>query len=184
MAGPMYGTPETKGGKSMDNQGKQLSLDDLYPGILDYHDGSDLLEIKVLYHNGVMPLEHVNGKSDWIDLRAAKSMTFKKGEFGIIPLGVSMKLPDGYEAHIVPRSSTFMKYKLIQANSMGIIDNSYCGDKDEWGFPAYAVENTFVAKGNRICQFRIVKKMPEVRFVEVDHLSDESRGGFGSTGTN
>lgn len=140
------------------------------------------LTIQIKYHTDIDKLDFIEGKSDWIDLRAAETVEMKKGEFRIISLGVSMKLPAGYEAHIVPRSSTFKRWHILQANSMGVIDNSYSGDDDVWGFPAYAVEDTIINKGDRICQFRIMEKMDPVRFVETDHLSDVSRGGFGSTG--
>ena len=119
---------------------------------------------------------------DWIDLRAAKDVHLQKGEFTIIPLGVSMKLPDGYEAHIVPRSSTYKKWKILQTNHMGVIDNSYSGDNDIWGMPVIAMEETTVKKNDRICQFRIMKRMPIVTIVEVDKLEGADRGGFGSTG--
>lgn len=119
---------------------------------------------------------------DWIDLRAAKDVHLQKGEFTIIPLGVSMKLPDGYEAHIVPRSSTYKKWKILQTNHMGVIDNSYSGDNDIWGMPVIAMEETTVKKNDRICQFRIMKRMPMVTIVEVDKLEGADRGGFGSTG--
>ena len=121
--------------------------------------------------------------SDWIDLRAAETIELKKGDFKIISLGVSMKLPEGYEAHVVPRSSTFKKWGIIQTNSMGIIDNSYCGDNDIWGLPVYATRDTKILRGDRVCQFRIVKKMPHLNIEEVEHLADNNRGGFGSTGT-
>lgn len=127
-----------------------------------------------------MPIKIVNG--DWIDLRAAEDVELKAGEFKLISLGVGMELPRGYEAHVVPRSSTFKKYGVIQTNSMGVIDNAYNGDEDEWRFPAYAMRDTTINKGDRICQFRIVKSMGDVDIVEVEHLSDKSRGGFGSTG--
>ena len=120
----------------------------------------DSLEIKVKYLTEQPPLEFVAGKSDWIDLRAACDVYMKQGEFKIIPLGVAMQLPEGYEAHIVPRSSTFKKWGILQANSMGIIDESYCGDNDQWGFPALCmVDNCYIRKGDRICQFRIMPKM-------------------------
>lgn len=120
---------------------------------------------------------------DWIDLRAAEDVTLLKGESKLIPLGVGMILPDGYEAHIVPRSSTFKTWGIIQTNHMGVIDNSYSGDNDQWKFPAYATRDTTIKKGDRICQFRIVENQPEYEIVTVDKLSDESRGGFGSAGT-
>ena len=123
-------------------------------------------------------------KGDWIDLRAAETVEMKKGDFKLIPLGVAMKLPEGYEAHVVPRSSTYKNFGIIQTNSIGIIDNSYCGNNDQWLFPAYALRDTVINKNDRICQFRIMKKMEPVDFVEVKELKDKNRGGIGSTGTN
>ena len=140
------------------------------------------MEIKIKYHNTEMTrIEKIN-QGDWIDLRAAEDAEMKAGEFRIISLGVSMKLPEGYEAHLVPRSSTFKKWGILQVNSMGVIDNSYCGDNDVWGFPALAMRDTVIRKGDRICQFRIQKVMEPVEFVEVDQLDAPDRGGFGSTG--
>lgn len=121
-------------------------------------------------------------KSDWYDLRAAESISIKKGEFKLVPLGVAMKLPRGYEAHVVPRSSTFKNYGIIQTNGVGIIDNSYCGDKDQWFMPVYATRDTSIEFNDRICQFRIVKKQPVIDFNKVFHLIGRNRGGFGSTG--
>ncbi len=140
------------------------------------------MEIKIKYHNeGIEKIAKIpNG--DWIDLRAAETVALKAGEFKLISLGVSMKLPDGYEAHVVPRSSTFKKWGVLQTNSMGVIDNSYCGENDIWLFPALAMRDTVIEEGDRICQFRIVKKMDPVEFVEVEHMDDADRGGFGSTG--
>lgn len=139
------------------------------------------MEIKIRYHDNVMPIE-INEKGDWIDLRAAKTTKLYQGEAALIPLGVSMKLPDGYEAVVIPRSSTFKKYGVIQTNGIGLIDNSYCGDNDVWHFPAYAIRNTVIPKNERICQFRIKKKMDKLTFTTVDKLEGEDRGGFGSTG--
>lgn len=139
--------------------------------------------ILIKYHNNkLIKPENIEGKSDWIDLRAAEDVVLKKGEFKIISLGVSMKLPDGYEAHLSPRSSTFKKWGIIQVNSVGVIDNSYSGDDDIWGLPVYATRDTEVHLNDRICQFRIMKKQDVLEFKETDHLSDNSRGGFGSTG--
>lgn len=121
---------------------------------------------------------------DWIDLRASEDVKLKKGEFRLIPLGIGMILPDGYEAHIVPRSSTFKNFKIIQTNHCGIIDNSYSGDSDQWFFTAYALEDTEIKCNERICQFRIVEKMNNIRFETVPHLNETCRGGFGSTGKN
>lgn len=141
------------------------------------------LDIRIKYHTDIPRLAPIGGaKSDWIDLYAAEDVELAKGEFRLISLGVSMKLPDGYEAHIVPRSSTFMRYGILQTNHMGVIDQSYSGDDDVWKFPALAMRSTVIKKGDRICQFRLMEKMPEVCFDEADHLSDVSRGGFGSTG--
>lgn len=119
---------------------------------------------------------------DWIDLRAAEDTTMKAGEYKMIPLGVAMELPKGYEALAAPRSSTFRKYGVLLANSIGVIDESYKGDNDEWNFLAYAVRDTFIQKNERICQFRIIKHQPDIAFIEVETLGNENRGGVGSTG--
>ena len=140
-----------------------------------------LESIKIKYFTDIEHIEKIS-QGDWIDLRAAETVSLSKGEFKLISLGVGMILPDGYEAHIVPRSSTFKKFHIIQTNHMGIIDNSYCGEQDEWKFPALAVEDTIINKNDRICQFRIMKKQPKIKFEECTTLSDTDRGGFGSTG--
>lgn len=137
--------------------------------------------IKIKYHNDIRPLEILDN-GDWIDLRAAEDVNLEKGDFRFISLGVSMKLPEGYEAHIVPRSSTFKHWGIIQANHMGVIDNSYCGDNDIWKFPAIATRDAVIYKNDRICQFRIMKKQPCIRFDTVEHLNGPDRGGFGSSG--
>ena len=142
-------------------------------------------EIRIKYFSDqIEKLCYIDGKSDWIDLRAAEDVELKAGEMKLIPLGVAMQLPAGYEAWIVPRSSTLKNFGILQANSIGVIDESYAGDEDQWCFPAYAVRDTVIHVNDRICQFRIMKHQPEIRFTEVPHLSDESRGGFGSTGIN
>lgn len=143
------------------------------------------MEIKIKYFaDDLEKLEYIGGsnKSNWIDLRAAEDINLSAGQFKLIPLGVAMKLPDGYEAHIVPRSSTFKKFGIIQTNHMGVIDGSYAGDNDQWMFPAYAICDAYIRKNDRICQFRIVKNQPEIVFDEVEHLDSPDRGGFGSTG--
>ncbi len=127
-------------------------------------------------------LTYIDGKSDWIDLRAAEDVTLKAGEFKLIPLGVAMKLPKGYEAHIVPRSSTFKNFGIIQTNHQGVVDESYCGNGDQWFFPAYALRDTKIRVNDRICQFRIMEHQPRLCFDEVPELFDEDRGGIGSTG--
>ena len=142
--------------------------------------------IQILYHDDfpgepLQKIEKIN-VGDWIDLRAAETVVMRKENFRLISLGVSMKLPDGYEAHIVPRSSTFLKFGIIQTNHCGIIDNSYSGQNDIWKFPALAMRDTVINKNDRICQFRIVKRMEDIEFLEVDSLDGPDRGGFGSTG--
>ena len=142
-----------------------------------------MVNIKIKYFDkDIEKLKYIDGKSDWIDLRASEDVEFKKGEFKLIPLGVAMELPNGYEAHVVPRSSTFKNFGLIMTNSEGIIDNTYCGDNDMWKFPAIAMRDTIVHKNDRICQFRIMRNQPEIIFKEVEHLEGVDRGGFGSTG--
>lgn len=143
------------------------------------------MQIKVKYFSDkIDKLEYIGGahKSNWVDLRAAEDVELKAGEFVLIPLGVGMQLPDGYEAHIVPRSSTYKKFGIIQTNHHGIIDGSYCGDNDQWMFPAYALRDTVIRCNDRICQFRIVENQPPIEFETVEHLSAVDRGGFGSTG--
>ena len=141
-------------------------------------------EIKIRYHAPIPELHNVGGeKSDWIDMYAAEDVKMNAGESRLISLGVSMKLPEGYEAHLLPRSSTFKKWGIIQTNHMGVIDNSYSGDNDIWMMPVYAVRDTEIKFGDRICQFRLMKKMNAVSFEKVDHLDGADRGGFGSTGS-
>ena len=115
--------------------------------------------------------------------RAAENVDLKAGDFKLIPLGVAMQLPKGYEAHIIPRSSTFKNFGVIQANHMGMVDESYCGDNDQWYFPAIAMRDTSIKVGDRICQFRIVEHQPQISFEAVETLGNEDRGGIGSTGT-
>ncbi|MDM5301935.1 dUTP diphosphatase DutA [Bacillus subtilis] len=141
------------------------------------------MQIKIKYLDETQTRISKIEQGDWIDLRAAEDVAIKKDEFKLIPLGVAMELPEGYEAHVVPRSSTYKNFGVIQTNSMGVIDESYKGDSDFWFFPAYALRDTEIKKGDRICQFRIMKKMPVVQLVEVEHLGNEDRGGIGSTGT-
>lgn len=141
------------------------------------------MQIKIKYFSDIIPLEYINGvKSNWIDLRAAEDIDLKAGEFRLIPLGVGMILPEGYEANIVPRSSTFKNFGILQTNSFGVIDNAYSGDNDEWKFPAYATRDVHISKNDRICQFRINQIQPEITFETVSCLNDTDRGGFGSSG--
>lgn len=141
--------------------------------------------IKIKYHsNEIDKLQYIDGKSDWIDLRSAEHVTMKQGEFRLIKLGVSMQLPAGYEAVIVPRSSTFKNFGIIQTNHMGVVDETYCGDDDVWMMPALAMRDTEIHVNDRICQFRIQKHQPKITFEEVEALGNENRGGIGSTGKN
>ena len=140
-------------------------------------------EIRINYFTDqIERLDYIAGKSDWIDLRAAERVELKAGEFGLVPLGIAMALPEGYEAHVVPRSSTFKNYGVIQVNSMGIIDNSYCGPNDQWFFPAYALRDTVIEVNDRICQFRIMENQPRLTFREDSLEGNADRGGYGSTG--
>lgn len=141
------------------------------------------MKIKIKYHNGMeeWPLEKFD-KGDWIDVRAAEDVTLVKFQPAMISLGISMQLPKGYHAQLAPRSSTFKNFGIIMANSIGIIDNSYCGDNDIWHFPAIAMKNGVVHKGDRIAQFRIVKNSEPITFETVETLGNTDRGGIGSTG--
>ena len=140
-------------------------------------------KIKIKYlSDKIERLRYIDGKSDWIDLRAAERVVLKKGEFKLIPLGVAMQLPQGFEAHIVPRSSTFKNFGIIQTNHCGIVDESYCGNNDQWFMPAFALRDTVIEVNDRICQFRIQEHQPRIVFEEVQTLGGSDRGGFGSTG--
>ncbi|MCI8334519.1 MAG: deoxyuridine 5'-triphosphate nucleotidohydrolase [Lachnospiraceae bacterium] len=144
---------------------------------------SDVKTIRIKYFTDkIERLTYIGGKSDWIDLRAAEEVSMKAGEFRLIPLGVAMELPKGYEAHVVPRSSTFKNFGIIQTNHTGIIDESYCGDNDQWFMAAYALRDTVIHVNNRICQFRIVEHQPKLEFEETNTLGNADRGGHGSTG--
>ena len=148
--------------------------------------------IKIKYFNEeVQKLEKIT-KGNWIDLRAAQDVTLKEGEFKLIPLGIAMELPRGYEAHVVPRSSTFKNFGVIQTNHQGVIDGpdrmtgegGYCGDNDQWFMPVLAMRDTEIKLNDRVCQFRIMEQQPEITFEEVEHLEGPDRGGHGSTGKN
>ena len=141
------------------------------------------MKVKVKYFTDkIEKLRYIDGKSDWIDLRAAEDIKMKAGEWKLIPLGVAIELPEGYEAQVVPRSSTYKNFGVIQTNSMGVIAATYCGDTDQWFWPALAMRDTEIHVNDRICQFRIMANQPQIEFVEVEHLDGEDRGGFGSTG--
>ena len=149
--------------------------------LTDLENERNSLTIKIKYFADIQPLEKIT-VGDWVDLRCAERVELKAGEYKLLRLGVGMILPEGYEALVLPRSSTPSKFGIILANSCGVIDNSYSGDADEWRFPAIAIRDTVIEKGDRICQFRIIKNQPAIKFETVDHLNDVSRGGLGSTG--
>ncbi len=141
--------------------------------------------IKIKYHNDELEkLTYIDGKSDWIDLRCAEETELHAGDYAMINLGISMILPEGYEAYTAPRSSAFKNWGILQSNSIGIIDESYCGDNDVWRLPVYATRDTVIHVNDRIAQFRIMKHQPKIVFEECEHLNDSDRGGFGSTGKN
>lgn len=151
------------------------------PDMIDRHYKIAKINIKY-FTDKIDKLDYIEGKSDWIDLRSAEDIDLKKGEFKLVPLGVAMQLPKGYEALVVPRSSTFKNYGIIQTNSMGVIDETYCGENDQWFFPVYATRDTHISTNDRICQFRIMKHQPMIHFVKNRWEDTEDRGGFGSTG--
>ena len=139
--------------------------------------------IKIKYFsNEIEKLRYIDGKSDWIDMRAAERVELKKGDFACIRLGVGMEIPKGFEAHIAPRSSTFKRWGVLQVNGVAVIDQSYNGDDDEWMMPVLATRDTIIEINDRICQFRIIENQPHIDFEEVEHLGDVNRGAFGSTG--
>ena len=149
------------------------------------------MKIKIKYFDNAKELNMIE-KGNWCDLYANKDMFIPEGEKMMIPLGVAMQLPEGYEAHVVPRSSTFKTWGIIQTNNIGIIDNSYCGDNDQWFYPAYCLEpknfidnqyGTLIRKGDKIAQFRIIEVQPKLEFEKVELLGNKDRGGFGSTGS-
>jgi dUTP pyrophosphatase len=151
-----------------------------------------MMTIKIKYFTDkVQKLEKIS-KGNWIDLRASEEVEMKQGEFRLIPLGIAVELPRGYEAHVVPRSSTFKNFGLIQVNHQGVIDGpdretgegGYCGNDDQWFVPMYAMRDTVIHLNDRICQFRIMEQQPELVFEEVSELTGANRGGFGSTGKN
>ena len=151
---------------------------------VELSESRNALEIKIKFHDDELIKPEKISKGDLIDLRAAEDVEMKAGEFKLISLGVSMKLPEGWKAQMYPRSSTFKNFGIIQANSVGQIDSSYSGTNDIWKFPAIALRDTVIHKNDRICQFEIVPVQPPIRFTKVQVLDDEDRGGIGSTGKN
>ena len=140
------------------------------------------MKIKIKYFDKDLPKIEKFQKGDWVDLRCAERVEIKQGEYKLLKLGVGMEIPKGYEAWVVPRSSTPKQFGIIMANSIGIIDNSYNGDEDQWRFPAIAFRDTVIEKGDRICQFRILAHQPPHTIKTVEKLGSVDRGGIGSTG--
>ncbi len=139
--------------------------------------------IRIRYHSDqIERLRYIDGKSDWIDLRSAEEVTLRAGDFHLVDLGISVQLPEGYEMITAPRSSTFRNYGILQSNSIGVVDESYCGDNDVLKMPVYATRDTTIHVNDRICQFRIIRHQPALVFEEVSSLGNTDRGGFGSTG--
>lgn len=161
---------------------KMFNLQKVKAEVADDKKEEDMLELKIKYFNKESTRISKIEKGDWIDLRSAETIEMKKGEFKLIPLGVAMKLPDNHEAIIAPRGSTYKNFGIIETNSIGVVDNIYSGDDDQWFFPAYALRDTTINFDDRICQFRIQKRMPKLDIVEVEKMSGASRGGHGSTG--
>jgi len=144
--------------------------------------------IKIKYFDPDMPRMELTVDGDWIDCRAARDYDLDPNTFNftndplLIDLGFACKLPAGYEAHLAPRSSSFKRWGFLVVNSVGVIDESYCGEEDHWMLAVYPTRKAHINKYDRVCQFRIMKKQPEIIFEEVENLSNNSRGGFGSTG--
>lgn len=179
-----------KANKNINNMTRERNIMENYSTLFDENGNLNELglnltnrkeTIKVKYFTDIEPLESIE-QGDLIDLRCAETTFINKGEYAQIPLGVAMELPKGYKACIYPRSSTFKKYHILLTNSVGQIDESYNGDNDQWFFCAYATEDTYIYKNDRIAQFEIIKKQPKIIFETVDKLENEDRGGIGSTG--
>ncbi len=140
-------------------------------------------KLKIKYHvKELEKLRYIDGKSDWIDLRVAENVSMKQGEYRLISMGISVEIPKGYEMLIVPRSSAYKNFGILQTNAMGVVDESFCGDNDIIHMPILAMRDTELHINDRIGQFRLMPHQPEVHFIEVDHLDNEDRGGFGTTG--
>ena len=140
-------------------------------------------KLKIKYHvKELEKLRYIDGKSDWIDLRVAENVSMKQGEYRLISMGISVEIPKGYEMFSVPRSSAYKNFGILQTNAMGVVDESFCGDNDIIHMPILAMRDTEIHINDRIGQFRLMPHKPEVHFIEVDHLDNEDRGGFGTTG--
>lgn len=164
----------------------------------------NVIDVDIKYHDPELTKVAELDNGDWIDLRCAekrnsnygqRGIYLNMGQFAIISLGVSIKVPEEYEVWLAPRSSTFKNFKVIETNGIGIIDNSYCGDNDILKMPVYAMEDTFIPFDARIAQFRLIPRMhymmkdssgmpmySTIKFHEKAKLDGPDRGGLGSTG--
>ena len=162
---------------------RSASIEDKVDMLAAALSGSSDVTIDIQYKSPSSKRLTIEKKGNWIDLYADANYFIKAGAHVLVDLGVAMKLPEGFEAYIVPRSSTYKKWHIIQANHIGVVDNSYCGPNDWWKMSVLAMEDTEIKKGEKICQFRITRIQPNVVFNEVEQLTGEDRGGFGSTGS-
>lgn len=145
------------------------------------------MKIKIKYFDGATKLKKIS-KGNWIDVYANKDIFVPVNDRAMVPLGFALELPQGWEGHLAPRSSTFKTWGIIQTNSVGVVDDTYIGDNDQWHMPVYCLKakeenGTWIKKGDKIGQFRIMEVMPEIEFEEVEFFNNIDRGGFGSTGS-
>ena len=144
------------------------------------------MKMEIKYFEGATKLKKIS-KGNWIDVYASKDVFVPLNDRAMIPLGFALELPKGWEGHLAPRSSTFKTWGIIQTNSVGVVDDTYIGDNDQWHMPVYCLDSkneggTWIKKGDKIGQFRIMEVMPEIEFEEVEVFNNSDRGGFGSTG--
>lgn len=148
------------------------------------------MKLRIKYFEGATRLQKI-AKGNWIDVYANKDVFIKVGDRAMVPLGFALELPQGWEGHLAPRSSTFKTWGIIQTNSIGVVDDTYIGDNDQWHMPVFCLQGkhieveeqgTWIRKGDKIGQFRIMEVMPEIEFEEVDTFGNSDRGGFGTTG--
>lgn len=148
------------------------------------------MKLRIKYFEGATRLQKI-AKGNWIDVYANKDVFIKLGDRAMVPLGFALELPQGWEGHLAPRSSTFKTWGIIQTNSIGVVDDTYIGDNDQWHMPVFCLQGkhieveeqgTWIRKGDKIGQFRIMEVMPEIEFEEVDTFGNSDRGGFGTTG--
>lgn len=148
------------------------------------------MQIRIKYFDNAVKLKKI-AKGNWIDVYANKDVFVEEGSRAMVPLGFALELPEGWEGHLAPRSSTFKTWGVIQTNSVGVVDDTYIGDNDQWHMPVFCLQGkdiqddkkgTLIKIGDKIGQFRIMEVMPQIEFVEVDSFGNEDRGGFGTSG--